>query len=83
MKDKSEKEKIIDRLNRIAGQISGISGMIEQNRDCISVLQQLMAVRSALAKVASKIVAFQSCQVEVKENPQELEKIINQFINLK
>lgn len=45
----------VNRLNRIAGQVQGVARMIEQDRYCIDVLNQLQAVKSALAKAESEI----------------------------
>jgi DNA-binding FrmR family transcriptional regulator len=45
----------INRLNRIAGQVRGIAQMIEDQRYCIDVLNQLQAAKSALAKVESEV----------------------------
>ena len=39
------------RLKRIEGQVRGIARMIEEERYCIDVLNQLRAVRAALNKV--------------------------------
>lgn len=52
---KHDKPTIIKRLNRIEGQVRGISKMIEQERYCIDVLQQMQAVKSALAQVENLI----------------------------
>ena len=52
---KLEKDATIKRLNRIEGQIRGIGRMIEEERYCIDVLQQLQAVKSALAKVEDAV----------------------------
>ena len=41
-------EVLLKRLKRIEGQIRGIQKMIENERDCESVLTQLAAVRSAI-----------------------------------
>lgn len=45
----------INRLNRVAGQVQGIARMIEEDRYCIDVLNQVQAVKSALAKAESEI----------------------------
>ena len=47
--------KLISRLNRIEGQVRGISRMVADDRYCIDILTQLQAVRAALAKVESAI----------------------------
>ena len=41
-------EALLKRLKRIEGQVRGIQKMIENNRDCESVITQLAAVRSAI-----------------------------------
>ncbi len=50
-----DKESTINRLNRIEGQVRGISRMIEDERYCIDVLQQMQAIKSALARVEDAI----------------------------
>jgi len=39
------------RLKRIEGQVRGIARMLEEERYCIDILQQIQAVRAALNKV--------------------------------
>lgn len=47
--------KLIGRLNRIEGQVRGISRMVADGRYCIDILTQLQAVRAALTKVETAI----------------------------
>ena len=49
-KHRSEKEKkdLITRLNRIEGQVRGIKNMVEEERYCVEILNQVSAVQSAL-----------------------------------
>ena len=49
-KARSEEEykKLQNRLNRIQGQIRGISGMLEKNAYCTDVLTQVSAISAAL-----------------------------------
>lgn len=46
----------LKRLNRIGGQIRGISNMIEEQRYCIDILTQIRAVKSAISSLESKII---------------------------
>jgi DNA-binding FrmR family transcriptional regulator len=57
------KEKVETRLNRVAGQVSGIQRMVEDDRYCIDVLMQISAVRAALAKVGKLLLEshIQTC----------------------
>ncbi|MCR9259890.1 MAG: metal-sensitive transcriptional regulator [Pseudomonadaceae bacterium] len=50
-----EKEATIKRLNRIEGQVRGIARMIEEERYCIDILQQMQAIKSAFARVEDAI----------------------------
>ena len=52
---KLEKDAITKRLNRVEGQVRGISRMIEEERYCIDILQQIQAIRAALARVEDAI----------------------------
>ena len=50
-----DKESTFKRLNRIEGQVRGIGRMLEDERYCIDILQQVQAIKSALAKVEDAI----------------------------
>lgn len=52
---RSEKDDLLKRLNRIGGQVEGISRMIAGDRYCVDVLTQIAAVRSALDALALKL----------------------------
>ena len=41
-------KKVVSRVNRIAGQVSGIKKMVEEDRYCVDILTQISAARSAL-----------------------------------
>lgn len=45
----------LNRLNRIAGKVRGVAKMIEDDRYCIDILNQISAIKSALAKVESQV----------------------------
>jgi len=49
------KEIVLNRLKRVEGQIRGIQKMIEDGRDCESIVTQLGAVRSAIEGVGGLI----------------------------
>lgn len=46
-----EKEAIINRLNRIEGQVRGIKNMIEKDVPCNDVLNQVASIKAALSSV--------------------------------
>ena len=50
-----EKKLIINRLNRISGQINGITKMIENDAYCNDVLVQLSAVKNSVKSLSTHI----------------------------
>jgi DNA-binding FrmR family transcriptional regulator len=71
-------------LKRIEGQVRGVQRMIENNKYCIDILNQIYAVKGALARVEEKILEkhFQSCVTKAikgtseKEKQQKLDEIL-------
>jgi CsoR family transcriptional regulator, copper-sensing transcriptional repressor len=51
----SDKEAILKRFRRIEGQIRGLQRMVEEDRYCISVLEQVSAVTRALQSVSLEL----------------------------
>ncbi|CAN5897704.1 hypothetical protein BH23PLA1_BH23PLA1_05930 [soil metagenome] len=51
------------RANRIAGQVAGIQRMLEEDRYCVDVLNQIAAVRSALDALGIELLSkhLESC----------------------
>ena len=52
---KLAKASITKRLNRIEGQVRGLSRMVEEGRYCIDVVTQISAVRAALRRAEEEI----------------------------
>jgi|YNPBryantNP2012_1023418.scaffolds.fasta_scaffold04052_4 DNA-binding FrmR family transcriptional regulator len=50
------KNELAMRLKRIEGQVRGVQRMVEEDRDCAEILQQISAIRAALYQ-ASLVVA--------------------------
>lgn len=50
------KPRLLNRLNRVEGQIRGISNMVGDDKYCIDILTQISAVQSALDKVALELI---------------------------
>src|SRR3546814_15166428 len=47
--------RIVNRLRRIEGQVRGVAQMIEDDRYCIDVLNQVQALKAALGRAESEI----------------------------
>lgn len=65
-RSKEEIKNLQIRLNRIVGQVNGISKMIEENRYCSDVLTQIAAVEKALEQVGYIVLEehMKSCVVD-------------------
>lgn len=74
---------VLPRLRRIEGQIAGIARMVEADRECRDVVQQIAAASKALDRVAYKMLAahLRSCLLDEEAaaaagyTPKELEKL--------
>lgn len=67
-KERSEEEykTLINRLNRIEGQIRGIKGMVEKDAYCTDILVQVSAVNAALNAFNKELLSshIKSCVAE-------------------
>ena len=83
------KDKLVSRLRRVEGQVRGVEGMLNDERDCQEILQQLSAIRSAVQSV-SRIFLQEyatACLASMDEegtdnNPARREKIVQDMITL-
>ena len=59
-------KRIKTRVNRIAGQVSGIQRMLEEERYCVEILNQIAAVRSALDALGIEVLMrhLESCVLD-------------------
>jgi len=64
-RSEEERRKLINRLNRIEGQIRGIRGMIERDAYCADVLTQSAAVTAAMGAFNREVLSrhIESCVV--------------------
>jgi len=80
-----EQQKILGRLKRVEGQIRGIQKMIEEQRDCESIVTQLMAARAALDKVSLVIITqhLKQCLLESEQpDADNLERVMDFLLKL-
>lgn len=65
-RSKGEAKKLINRLNRIEGQVRGIKRMLEQDAYCTDILIQVSAVNAALNSFNKELLAehIRTCVAE-------------------
>ena len=78
-----EKKKALQSLKTARGQIEGIIKMIEDNRYCIDISKQLLAVESIIGKANKEVIRghMYHCVKEAFESGDE-EKKIDEIISL-
>lgn len=67
--DPSDKADLVRRVRRIEGQARGVARMIEEDRDCREILQQLAAVRSAAHRATVVLVRAYAAECVVSNSP--------------
>jgi DNA-binding FrmR family transcriptional regulator len=73
LSDTSAKADLLKRVRRLEGQARGVAKMIEEDRDCNEILQQLSAVRSAAHQATVALVRNYASQCVVTEgSPEEI-----------
>ena len=78
-----EKGELKLRLKKIIGQTNGIDKMLDDGRYCVDIVQQILAARAALNKVALIILEShaKSCVVSaIKEN--RADESIDELLNV-
>ena len=78
--------KTLPRLNRAAGQIRGVSKMIEERRYCVDILTQLKAVQAAIRSVEAEVqeghIRASIQEAFSSKNQKTIDKKMKELINL-
>ncbi len=82
-KDRTEEErkKLINRLNRIEGQIRGIKGMVEKNAYCTDILVQVAAVSAALNSFNKELLSNHIRTCVAKDIREGKDETIDELVN--
>lgn len=83
--DQDSKEKLINRLRRIEGQVRGVQTMLSEERNCRDILQQLSAIRSAVQGVSMHLLEdyMSDCFVNLDEkSTQDREDLLKDLIQI-
>lgn len=83
--DPSNKKKFKARLARLEGQLRGIQQMIDSERDCTDIVQQLSAISAGVhsASQAFLNIAVDDCLRQSSDKDPTLHDQIKELINLK
>lgn len=78
--DVDTKDDLMKRLHRIEGQTRGVEKMVDENRDCREVLQQLTAIKSAVQQVSLIVARSYACQCLEGGEGKSQEEIVEELI---
>ncbi len=86
IKDPESKENIKHRLSRIEGQLRGVQKMIDADRDCREILQQLIAIRAGVQSASLSFMqdVARDCLLNAdnQANPQAQQALMNDLIKM-
>ena len=77
-------KRLVDRLNRIEGQVCGIRKMVENDRPCMDVLKQIAAVSGAVRSCGMLVLEdhLKGCVSDALRSNRENEALIDQVITI-
>jgi DNA-binding FrmR family transcriptional regulator len=77
-------KKMINRINRIQGQLNGVIKMMEEEKDCKDVITQISASKSSIQRLMGIIISENliECVKAAEDNGENSEELINEAVNL-
>lgn len=81
----NDREALIRRLKKIEGQIKGIQTMVEDERYCVDILNQISAVKSAVSAVGNIILSnhISGCVAgAIENNEADKDEIVKELIDM-
>jgi DNA-binding FrmR family transcriptional regulator len=74
---------VVNRLRSVAGHVSGITRMVEEDQYCIDIINQIQAVQAALNKVSLLVLDnhMHTCVTEAirSDDPGERERVLSEI----
>ncbi|HXY85939.1 MAG TPA: metal-sensitive transcriptional regulator [Gaiellaceae bacterium] len=79
------KDALLRRLRRVEGQVRGIERMVEEERYCIEILDQIAAARTALEQVGLKLLEDHArhCVKSGRADVDELLRAVERFAKVR
>jgi DNA-binding FrmR family transcriptional regulator len=79
-----EKDALLRRLHRIGGQVRGIERMVDEERYCVEILDQIAAARTALEQVGIRLLENHARHcVGPQANVEELMAAVERFAKVR
>jgi DNA-binding FrmR family transcriptional regulator len=77
-----ERQRIMNRLRRLEGQVRGLQTMIESEQDCEAILTQIMAAKSALNQIGLRIIGYSMKTCLVEDGEKSRDELIDEAISV-
>ncbi len=79
-----DRKELIDRINRLEGQIRGLSKMVQNDRDCFAVLKQVAAAKGAIQAIGMTILKdhLQGCVTKAIRADAPADQMIDQALDI-
>ena len=84
IENQETKEQLIKRLKRIEGQVRGLQSMLDDERECREIMQQLSAVSSAVKSTSRTFFHDYAalCLTEMGEGPDSKQDLLSEMMAL-
>lgn len=69
---------VVQRINKIIGQLKGIQKMVNNERDCSAVLLQIGAIKAAVNNLGLEIAKSEVCNL-MPEHKEKLESVLKEM----
>ena len=83
-RDRHETKPLPGRINKVSGQVQGVSRMIEEHRECPEILYTISPIHSALGSLEAKSLEdyVRHCVSTSSNDPPRLEQQLEEIIAL-
>ena len=84
IENQESNEQIIKRLKRIEGQVRGLQSMLDDERECREIMQQLSAVSSAVKSTSRTFFHDYAslCLIDMEEDPESNQDLLFEMMAL-
>ncbi|MBT3249850.1 MAG: metal-sensitive transcriptional regulator [Candidatus Pacebacteria bacterium] len=70
---------ILTQLKRICGQLDGVTKMYDDERACIDIVRQIVAVRSSLGRVARDLLTNEATSCRKDDRTEDLDAVLKEI----
>ena len=81
-KIKKTMDKVQKKLNRIEGQVGAVKRMYDDGRECLEIVQQIAAAKSALTSVARDLLTGEASKCARNRKPEDFDKVLSKLLEL-